>query len=368
MLFTLLIAPLASLFIFTWLFSAGVVSNLPVTIVDEDHSDLSRRIVQMVEATPASSVESFQNNLFDAKDRMEKGLTDAILVLPKNLERDVSKGQSPPVKVYINNTNLLKGGTLKSALYKTLATASTGVKVQTYMKSGLSQRQALNLAMPINIDAHILFNPYGNYAYFLLLGILPLMLNVFVFLGSTYAIGIELKEKTAAVLMKTANGSIITAITAKLLPYTLIFFFHCLLMNFVFFAIVDFPLNGSLGIILLAEILQVLVYQLLAVLIIGITSNLRLSLSLGSAYTMMALSFAGLTFPLMGMPKIAQLFSYVFPYTYWIEVFMSQTLRWQPLSTVVLPLSIIMLFIVVSMLAFPLLKKRYSNPIYWGKI
>ena len=141
-----------------------------------------------------------------------------------------------------------------------------------------------------------------------------------------------------------------------------------MLMNVFFFSIIGIPINGSLGIILLSEFLLVIVYQLLAVLFLSVTSNLRLALSIGSAYAMMSLSFSGLTFPTIGMPLAARLFSYLFPNTFWIEIFMSQTIRIQPLSTIVLPFSAFLIFILGALPAFPLMAKRYSNSVYWGRI
>lgn len=368
MLFILVVAPIASLVTLTWIFSAGVVNNLPVTIVDQDNTAISRKIVQMINTSAIARVESYKPSLLEAKKEMDKGKTEAIVVLPKNLEKEISKGQSSSVAVYINNTNLIKGGALKSGLYKTLATISTGIKVQSYMKTGLSERQAINQAMPVQLDSHLLFNSFGNYSYFLTIGLLPLMINLLVFMASTYAMGIELKEKTAGDFMKTANNSITVALTGKLIPYTIIFLLHSMLMNFIFFHVIGIPIHGSLGVILVSEILQLIAYQLIAVLFLSVTSNLRLSLSLGSAYTLMSLSFSGLTFPAIGMPQIARIFSWVFPNTFWIEIFVSQTLRAQPLSTIAIPFATFLIFIVGSLAAFPLMSKRFKNSIYWGKI
>lgn len=366
--FTLIIAPIASLLALTWIFSASVIRELPITVVDQDNTSISRKLAQMIDASPSVNIVSSQSTLEDATRELNRGTTDAIVLIQNNLEKEIFKGQSPTVVVYINNTNLVKGGVIKSGIYKTLSTFSTGVKVQTYMKEGFTQDQSLSRAYPVRLDTHMLFNPYSNYSYFLMLGLLPLMITVFSFLGSTYAVGIELKEGTAGELMEKANNSITIALVGKLVPYTVILLFHCMLMNIIFFGILGVPINGSLTLIILSEILMVVVYQLLAVLFISLTSNLRLSLSLGSAYTMMALSFSGLTFPAIGMPKAAVGFSYLFPNTFWLKIFISQTLRDQPLSTIALPFATFLVFIVGALCAFPLMSKRYSNPVNWGKV
>jgi len=115
----------------------------------------------------------------------------------------------------------------------------------------------------------------------------------------------------------------------------------------------------------LSELLLIISYQLLAILFLKLTANLRLSLSLGSAYTMMALTFSGLTFPSMAMPLLAKLFSFIFPYTFWLRIFMSQTLRGEPISEIVLPFLAFIPFILGGFLAFPGMKRKLSHSKYW---
>jgi hypothetical protein len=108
--------------------------------------------------------------------------------------------------------------------------------------------------------------------------------------------------------MQRASNSPVVAITGKLLPYTFLFMVNIMLMNTIIFKVLGTPLNGSLGMIIFSEFLLVAAYQSMAILFLNLTANLRLTLSLGSAYTMMALTFSGLTFPALAMPLIAKMF------------------------------------------------------------
>jgi ABC-2 type transport system permease protein len=121
------------------------------------------------------------------------------------------------------------------------------------------------------------------------------------------------------------------------------------------------PLNGSLAMVLFSEFLLILAYQAMAIVVLTVTINLRLTLSLGSAYTMMALTFSGLTFPAMGMPLLAKIFSFVFPYTFWLKVFLSQSLRGEPVHEAIVPLLLLLPYILTGVFAFPLFKKRLTD-------
>jgi len=365
LIFSTVIAPISGFLVIMWLFSGGVVRDLPVAVVDMDHSVFSSRVTRLVDAVPVCNVVYRLNSTDEAKRLMDGGKIDAIVVLPVELERKVMNGGAPVIAVYINNTNVVKGGALKSGLYTTLSTISAGVKVQVAVKKGQTPEQAKEKARPVKVNAHLLFNPFGNYSYFLALGLLPLLAVVFIFLGSVYALGMEFKEGTAGELMAMADNNVTVALIGKMLPYTLLFFTDMMIMNIFMIKDLGTPLYGSLPAILLSEILLIISYQMMAIVFLKLTANLRSSLSLGSAYTMMALSFSGLTFPAIAMPLAAKLYSLIFPYTFWLRIFLSQTMRGEPISEDIFSFLAFVPFIWGGVLAFPGMKRKLLHPKYW---
>ena len=365
LIFSTMIAPIVAFLIIIWLFSDGVVRDLPIGVVDLDQTAFSSRVTRLVDAAPVCNVKWNLHSLVEAKQMMEAGKIEAVVLLPADLERNILNNKSSVIAVYINNTNVVKGGALKSGLYTTLSTVSAGIKVQLSVTKGESPERAIEKVRPVKVNTHLLFNPFGNYSYFLVLGLLPLLAVVFIFLGSVYALGMEFKEGTAGDLINMANNKIVVAMIGKMLPYTVLFFMDMMVMNIFLVKNLGTPVNGSLFAILLSELLMIISYQLLAILFLKLTANLRLSLSLGSAYTMMALTFSGLTFPAMAMPLAAKLFSLIFPYTFWLRIFMSQTLRGEPITEVLPSFLAFLPFIVCGVLAFPGIKRKLSHTRYW---
>jgi ABC-2 type transport system permease protein len=361
LLFTTIFGPVATFLLVSWMFSAAVVKDLPMTVVDLDHTQLSRKISRLLDAIPAANIVSTSNSLEEAKQKMVKGEVDAVLYIPEGLEKTIQKGMQSELALYLNNTNVVKGGMLKSQMITTISTISAGIKVQAMIRKGMTPELTVQKAQPIRPDVHLLFNPYGNYAYFLMMGILPLLAVVFIFLGTSYAVGIEMKDGTVQDWLNMAGGSTVVAMIGKLIPYLLLFFADLMFLNILLIQVMGSPLNGSLPIIICSEVLLILAYQAMAVLLLTITINLRLTLSLGSAYTMMALTFSGLTFPTLGMPLIAKLFSLVFPYTFWLKIFLSQSLRGEPVQETISSLLLLVSFILTGVLGFPLFKKRMND-------
>jgi len=366
-LFVSFIAPAFGMLMIWWIFSAGVIRDVPVAVVNYDQSEVSRQIAHMLDASAVIKIVDECPELLAAQELMERGKVNGIVVLPKDLEKELIRGLSPSIVVYINNINVVAGGILKSNIQTTLSTFSTGAKMQVQMKKGFTQQQAIERVMPIRLDTHILFNPYTNYSYFLALGLIPLIVVVVCFLGTLYAVGSEIKDGSAPELMHTANDNIFIAIIGKVLPHTLIYLFNILLSSLLLIHFIGLPMHGNIWILLLSDVVLILAYQSISLIFIALTSNLRLSLSLGSAYTMMALTFSGLTFPAFAMPKIAELFSYLFPYTYWLQIFMNETLRSIPNLQLGQAFLALLAFIFLSLFAFNKLEHIFTDKKYWGK-
>ena len=365
--FLTIVGPLLGFALVIGIFHQCVVRELPVTVIDKDQTKSSRQIIRMIDATSIAHINSNCANFAEAQNLMFDGKTQSIIVIPENLEQSLYKNERPDVIVYINNANILKGGLLKSGIFKAITTFSSGIKIQTAMKKGENYQKAISQARPVILDTHVLFNPYNNYFYFLATALMPVILIVFALLSAIYSLGNELKNATSEAAMRKANNSIIVLTLGKLLPYTILFFIQALIFNYLIFKYMDMPLTGSYGILLISELLLIIAYQFLAVFLVGIFGNLRLSVSIGSAYSMMALTFSGLTFPEFGMPLIARGFGQLFPLSYWIKVFVGQTLRSDPTSVSLTNMLYLLIFILMGVICLHWLKMKYKHEKYWSK-
>ncbi|MEI8005036.1 MAG: ABC transporter permease [Bacteroidota bacterium] len=367
-LFIGLIAPVIGFGMIAWIFSANVPRDLPVAIADLDHTSLSRQIARTVDATSIARVDRSYTDLLQASEALAEGKADAAICIPENTERNILRGQNAPVAVYLNNAWLIKSGLLKSGIQKSLGSLSAGLKIRVMMMNGDNEKQAVSKIMAVRLRPVLLFNPYTSYEYYLTLLLLPVLLTVFVLFGTIYSVGSELQYGSGTEWLVASGGKLFPAVTGKLLPHTLVFSIQAIAMNILFFKVLGLPLNGHLGLIMGSELLMILAYQFMAILFVSVMKNMRLALSIASAYTMLAVTYAGLTFPLFGMPAIAQVFSRIFPFSYWLELFTGQTIRGEPVANALIRMLFISVFILAGALFTPRLKYIVSTRKYWGKI
>ena len=367
LMFVSMIGPALSIFLIVWLFSANVPRDLPIGIIDLDKTQTSRKLISMVDASSIAEVYKNYNSLSEAKAAIEKGEIEAAIYIPYDAERSIMKGSSTTVAIYLNNMNVVKGGLLNSGIRKSIATLSAGIKLQMQLKNGYRQEQAMGRIMPISLHSVLLFNPYTSYSYYLTLNLLFVSLMVFVLLGTIYAVGNELYQGTGIEWIKLAGKDYITALVGKLLPYTTIFFIYSIILDWILFYIIGVPMHGKIGMLIIGQFFLICSYHAMAIFLLSITTNMRLSLSLGSGYIMLAITFCGLTFPILAMPVIAQTFASIFPFTYWVKILMGQSLRGEPLVNSILPMYYLIVFIIFGFLFLPRLMRMMFTRKRWGK-
>lgn len=360
--------PLLSMLFFALIFSKGVPRDIHIAVLDRDKTTMSRTLVSMLDDTPSARVEYHVADMLEAEALMKQGKAMAIIEIPEGFERDIFAIRPTGVTAYLNGVNLTANGMLNKDLQTAATTFSTGVTIQMLMKKGLSESEAYAQAMPIYFDKHVLFNPYTNYGYYLLPSFLPMMLMIFTILLTIFVIGTELKNATAGEWFAAADGHTGPALIGKMLPYTVTMFLMSLVMNLVMYEISGVPLNGSPLVLVLAAFMFVLAYQSIAVMFISVLSNLRLSLSIGGGYSVLAFTFSGLTFPLMAMDAPLRLFSYIFPFTIYTQIFVDQAMRGAPVVYSIQDMGIMALYIILPLLCLPRLKKVATNEHYWRRM
>lgn len=366
-LFVVIVFPLACFFLFTEIFKNGVPHKIPIAIYDADASSMSRKAIRMVEATPSADATYRISSFYDGKELMMRGKISALVIIPKDFEKDIYRGTPTNIALYINNINIIKGGLLDRDIRTALATLNAGVDIQGRLKRGENAKLAAAQVMPVVLEKKMLYNPFGSYAYYLLTTLLPIMLQMFILTASVYAINIEMKDGTAREWLKASGFDVISAIVGKMLPYSIIFFIISLFMSTILYRFIGVPLRGSRIILMLSNLFFVLSYQGIGVFIACLTSNLRLGLSNSSAYAICAFTFSGLTFPFIGMPHAFEVIGQFFPFTQYLDIYISQGLRGAPLYTALFPLGMLGIFILFPLLLLPRLRMFMMYQKYWGK-
>lgn len=358
------IAPLAimafcSVFYLTFL-GDGLPHDLPIGVVDEDNSSLSRNFTSQLDATQLGEVVRF-NTYSEARAEMQKGKITSVCVIPQGFNADLQASRQPKITIYINGLYFVGGALSYQDLLTMIYLTSGAVQKQVLEAKGVSPQQMKGLLRPVNIDLHKIGNPLTSYNACLSTKMLPGTLAMVIVLILVYSLGTELKYKTSRELLDISGNSISTAVGGKLIIYTLYFTLLGFLIELLLYGIMKFPLNGSFGAMLLDMFLLVIASEASALLFIELIPTCRFALSIGAIFSVLALSFSGFTLPVEAMPRAIQGFACMFPLRHYFGIEAQVTLFGNGFGYWWTEVIWLLSFLILPVIFLPKLKKAYIN-------
>ena len=264
-----------SLFFLTF-FGKGAVQELPIAVVDNDNSSLTRNFIRQLDATELGKVIRYDDYSL-AREAMQTGKVTAICVLPENMYSDVLAGRKPTASFYLN-TMYYVGGMMSYKNILTMFNLSVGaVQRETMRAMGMAEDAIMAKIQPIVIDVHQIGNPTTDYNAYLSNILLPGLLELLTIIIVAYSLGTEIKYGTSEKLLEMSSGSIVKALTIKLIPYSIMFSVLGCTLVLVLYGPMGFHLDGSIWAMILNIVLMVLASEAFAVCIVALLPVCRLA-------------------------------------------------------------------------------------------
>lgn len=140
-----------------------VPQDLPFFAVDQDGSTSSRQLLRSLDATEGIRLHRYAD-LGQAFADLRSGSMVGGIVIPRDFERGLLRGQETAVPFYSEAAHLLSYGMLVQGGRLATENLGAGARVERLRKQGVPESAALALQVRGRIDARLLYNPAGNYA------------------------------------------------------------------------------------------------------------------------------------------------------------------------------------------------------------
>jgi len=293
------------------------LTDLPIGVVDLDHSVASRKYANMIDASSEVAVTCKPEDPNRAKELFMANKISGVLLIPKDFQKEVLSGRTAHVAVYADASYFLKyKNTFLAATY-TNAYFSGGITIKQYMAQGKSFQQANVSRDPISAQTHILYNPSSAYGSFIMSGLILIILQQTLLIG----IGIlggsfsESKKSPFILSQKNRRREIIPILTGKTGAFLLISLLNIAMAVVLVHDWFNYPSKGSM-----LDVLHLLIPFLLATIILGIGLS-TLFKHRESALVFMvflspiALFFSGVSWPVLAMPDWIVTLSKILPGT-----------------------------------------------------
>lgn len=315
-----IVLPLFCIFFMSTIFGNGQMENIPVGIVDQDQSALSRELTRQVEAVPTFRVTYHYADAETARKATQAKEIYGYLVIPNRFEEDVTGGRQATLSYYYHYALLSVGGEVRGAFESLLRTFSMAPIVVQATAMGISQKEVSTFLVPIRAQNHPLFNPDLDYSVYLSNPFFFIFFQVLILLTTVYAVGSEIKFRTGDDWLATAKMNMVTALFGKLLPYTIIFSLMSILANYVMFGLMNIPFSCGFWPLNLTSVLFVIASQALAVFLFSLFPAISIIISIVSMVGSLGATLSGVTFPAPAMYAPVYYTSFLFPVRHFVEI------------------------------------------------
>ena len=183
------LVPLIYPLLYSWIYNNEVVREVPVVVVDNSHSQLSRKFIRMCNASPDVKVVAYVDDMDEGKMLIGRNVARALYYIPSDFQTRIYRMQQATISVYCDMSLVL---TYKAA-YQTALMVSQEMnsEIQIQLAGKYTKREEQIQAKPLEADGQALFSPAGGYGSFVLPAVLMLIIQ------QTLVLGIGLSAGTA---------------------------------------------------------------------------------------------------------------------------------------------------------------------------
>ena len=289
-----IVLPLFCIFFMSTIFGSGQMENIPIAVVDQDNTSMSREIIRQVEAVPTF--------------RVTRHYTD----------QETARHATQAKEIYGYLVSV--GGEVRGAFETLLRTLSLAPVVVQATAMGLGENQITTFLLPVRSSSHPLFNPDLDYSVYLSNPFFFVFFQVIILLVTVYAIGSEIKFRTGDEWLEAARMNMFVAVVGKLLPYTIIFCIMSVFANYIMFGVMHIPFACGFWPLNLTAILFVVATQALAVFLFSLFPAIAIVISVVSMVGSLGATLCGVTFPVDSMYAPVHYASYLFPVRHFVEI------------------------------------------------
>lgn len=320
------IMPMIQLLVLPWA-ADYEVKDINLSVVDHDHSPYSRQLISKITASGYFRLQDYTGSYQTALHDIEKDKSDLILEIPASFEKQLVKEDETTLFMAVNAINGTKanlGGAYLNSIIK---------DYNSEVRTKWMQFPRFSPETTIEVTSSNWFNPLMNYKYFMVPGILVILVTM---VGSFLAALNIVKEKEIGTIEQINVTPIkkYQFILGKLIPFWvlgLIVLTTGMIISWLAYGII--PVGSLLTIYFFAAV------YLLAVLGLGLlvstfTGTQQQAMLISFFMMMIFILLGGLYTSIDSMPKWAQMITKVNPVSYFIDVMRMVVLKGSSLADI----------------------------------
>jgi ABC-2 type transport system permease protein len=303
------------------------VKNVQLAIVDNDHSDISQKLVHKISASNYFKLITYTDSYEKALGMVAKDKIDVIIQVPRNFEKNLIREDNATLFMAVNAVNGARASIGAAYVNNVLKEFNQEIRIK-WIQNPLVNSQPIISAAPYNW-----FNVHLNYAQFMVPGILVVLLTM---VGSNLAALNIVKEKEIGTIEQINVTPVkkYEFILGKLIPFWLlgqiVLTIGLLISRFVYGIVPE----GNVGVIYIFSSIYMLAVLGMGLLISTYAENQQQAMLISFFLMMIFILMSGLYTSIDSMPLWAQKMTLFNPLRYFIEVMRMVIMKGSSLSDI----------------------------------
>ncbi len=316
--------PLIQLLLFGYAINTNL-RHVPVALVDQSGTELSRTLAQVVQATQVVSITEELSTPREAERAITESRVRAALIIPRDVSQRLAR--SPSVGLGLPDST----DQTSSRPVAHWIVDGSDTMVASAIKSLRSMPLNELLRLPPNrqvptFEVTLYFNPEQRSAVNIVPGLVGIILTMTMILFTSAAIVRERERGNMEMLINTPIRSIELMI-GKIIPYIFLGLIQVAIILGLGHVLFDVPINGGLGVLLVVTLLFIIASLSLGLVISTLASNQLQSMQMTIFVLLPSILMSGFMFPFDGMPKPVQVIAQVLPATHFMDMIRGVVLR-----------------------------------------
>ena len=288
------------------------IKNINLSIIDNDHSSLSRSIISHFEGSPLYTIIPVEQSMERAVESINANRSDAALIIPNRFEVDSRNGFTPSIQLLINSINGAAAGLINGYTMGVL----NDFMVKEIAKTGYGQS---SIQPRIEVVPQYWFNPELKYSHFMVPGILVILVTII----GMFLTAINLVREKEMGTMEQISVTPIKKyqfILGKLIPFWIIGLVELGFGLFIGWLIFRIPIEGSLFLLFGFAAIYLLMALGVGLFLSATATSQQQVMFMAFFFMIVFILMSGIFTPTESMPQWAQTINLVNPLYYFMKV------------------------------------------------
>ena len=301
------------------------IKHQATAVYDPSMTEESRELLASFTSSEYFDIRYTAHSIEEVNQLIDQGRAKVGIVLPPDLSASLKHGRQTPIQVIVDASDSTSAST---------AIASAEAIGQLKSRELLLRRQPglhADSLLLYNMRIRAWYNPDGITVYYMLPGIMGLILTMTMVMITSMAIVRERERGTLEQLLVTPLRTW-ELLVGKLVPYILVGYVQTTVSLLVGLGIFGIPLRGSLLLLYALTTLFIIASLTLGLMISTVSRTQMQAMQMSFLVFMPSVLLSGFIFPREAMPPIFYWISALFPMTYYVDILRGIILKGSGLS------------------------------------